>query len=299
MKKNANIILSITLLVILFLIASFVKVYIPITCNIIMKSSIDSDRDSPQIFFDTGNGYNEKESVHVLKKHEEHFLFFSFNLPGKKIYKIRIDPGIKKGNYFIKKICFVGRQSRCFSSVDFIHHFQPLHDISFFNIKNNVLSIEASGNDPFFEFSGNFIQIQNNICKIQRIWLYIVILCLYAFIMLLINYSASLYQRSHALSSYLLIFSSFFFSILFALLTYDYIKLPYSNPWFISGPMTKIKYNPNNDIIRYLYIILMPVIGLLTVTILTSLTNIKKSIIGKWEPTINLFYILKMGSYIL
>jgi|GEM_PF-4083114 len=229
MKKNARIILSITLLLILFLTASFVKIYTPITCNIIMKSSIDSDKESPQIFFDTGNGYNEKESVHVSKKHKEYFSFFSFNLPGKKIYKIRIDPGTKKGKYFIKKICFVGRQSRCFSSVDFIQHFQPLHDISFFNIRNNMLSIEASGNDPFFEFFGNFTEIQNKTCKIQKVWLYIVILCLYAFIMFLINYFVSLYQRSRTLSLYLLFFFIFFFSILFALLTYNYIKLPYSN----------------------------------------------------------------------
>jgi len=296
MKKKTNIILSITFLAILFLIASFVKIYTPITCNLIMKSSIDSDRDFAQIFFDTGNDYNEKESVRISKKHEEDFSFFSFNLPGKKIYKIRIDPGIKKGKYLIKKICFVGRQSHCFSSVNFTHYFQPLHDISFFNIKNNVLSIETNGDDPSFEFSDNFVQIQNNICKIKRIWLYIGILCLYAFIVLLLNYFVSLDQRSQRLSSYLLIFSTFFVSILFALLTYDYIKLPYSNPWSISGPLTKIKYNPNNDIIRYLYIILMPVIGLL---IVTSLTNIKKSIIGKWEPAINLPYILRMVSYIL
>ena len=77
MKKTSNIILSITSFGILLLITSFVDIYTPITCNIIMKSSIDSGRDFAQVFFDTGNSYNEKESVNISKKHEEDFSFLA------------------------------------------------------------------------------------------------------------------------------------------------------------------------------------------------------------------------------
>ena len=234
MKKQTKIILSIILLAVLFLIPSLVKIYTPITCNIIMKSPIDSDSDFVQIFYDTGNGYNEKESVKLSKNHEKDFSSFSFHLPGKIIYKIRVDPGIKKGEYSVKKICFFGAKSRCFSSVNFMHYFQSSHDISYFNIKNNLLFIGASGADPFFEFTGNFKQIQNNICKVKKIWLYIGILCLYAFIMLLLNYLLNLDRQTQRLLLYLLFFSTFFVSILFTLLTYGYIKLPYSNPWSVS-----------------------------------------------------------------
>ena len=69
MKNKSKIVLSITSFGVLFLIASFVDIYTPITCNIIMKSSIDSNRDFAQVFFDTGNDYNEKESIKVSKKH--------------------------------------------------------------------------------------------------------------------------------------------------------------------------------------------------------------------------------------
>lgn len=96
-----------------------------------MKSSIDNDRDFVQVFFDTGNGYNEKESVRVSKTHEDDFSFFSFDLPGGKIDKIRIDPGEQRGRYLIKEICFVGRKTHSFSSANFTHYFQPVKDISF------------------------------------------------------------------------------------------------------------------------------------------------------------------------
>ena len=114
--------------------------------------------------------------------------------------------------------------------------------------------------------------------------------------MLLLNYLVNLDRQSQRLLLYLLLFSTSFVSILFTVLTYDYIKLPYSNSWSISGPMTKIQYNPNNDIVRYLYIILMPVVGLLTVTFFKST---KKYIIDKREFPFNLQYVLKMVPYTL
>jgi len=50
------------------------------------------------------------------------------------------------------------------------------------------------------------------------------------------------------------------FAIVFAigLNLHTYLVLPFSNQWGVVGPLTKIKYNPNNDIIRFLFLILLP-----------------------------------------
>ena len=42
------------------------------------------------------------------------------------------------------------------------------------------------------------------------------------------------------------------------LLFVDQIRLPFSNPWDIKGPLAAKGYNPNNDIVRFLFLVFLP-----------------------------------------
>jgi hypothetical protein len=41
-------------------------------------------------------------------------------------------------------------------------------------------------------------------------------------------------------------------------LSYDGITLPFSNPWQLTGPLVTDRYNPMNDILRFLYLVVTP-----------------------------------------
>lgn len=42
------------------------------------------------------------------------------------------------------------------------------------------------------------------------------------------------------------------------LLFVDQIELPFSNPWDIKGPLAAQAYNPNNDVVRFLFLVFLP-----------------------------------------
>ncbi len=55
-----------------------------------------------------------------------------------------------------------------------------------------------------------------------------------------------------------------------AILLWNNIHLPFSNPWGITGPLTVIKFNPMNNIVRYLVVVTLPSI-LLFIVFLTRM----------------------------
>ena len=57
-----------------------------------------------------------------------------------------------------------------------------------------------------------------------------------------------------------LLASSILFLLSFALglRFYPYLRLPFSNPWGVIGPPTLHRYNPANDIVRFLLLVLLP-----------------------------------------
>ena len=117
--------------------------------------------DTYQVFYDTGKGYNEGESVVSSLQGSGVVETISFRLPGKKINKIRIDPGTKPVNVLIRKICSncLLRQ-RCWTGQDLLEY-APLHDISKFEVTDGLLSITSIGGDPYFEFKGDFSREQS------------------------------------------------------------------------------------------------------------------------------------------
>ncbi|OGY44040.1 MAG: hypothetical protein A2731_03070 [Candidatus Buchananbacteria bacterium RIFCSPHIGHO2_01_FULL_39_8] len=59
-------------------------------------------------------------------------------------------------------------------------------------------------------------------------------------------------------SHFLIAFNVFIYVFLTVLLIHDSIFLPFSNPWGVSGRLTKIQYNPVNDILRFLLLVGLP-----------------------------------------
>jgi hypothetical protein len=58
--------------------------------------------------------------------------------------------------------------------------------------------------------------------------------------------------------SYLPFFSLFALSFIISLLIQNLIKLPFSNPWKVTGPLTLINYNPVNNIVKFLFVVIFP-----------------------------------------
>ena len=50
----------------------------------------------------------------------------------------------------------------------------------------------------------------------------------------------------------------FVLSSAIGLCLYDKLTLPFSNPWNLKGPLAALEYNPNNDIVRFLFLVALP-----------------------------------------
>lgn len=76
-------------------------------------------------------------------------------------------------------------------------------------------------------------------------------------------------NKAKSLSSCLI----FILTFITGLIIYGFIQLPFVNPWGVTGPLTAIQYNPANNIIRFLLIIILPSLFLVAL-------NFNKSIKG-------------------
>jgi hypothetical protein len=65
-------------------------------------------------------------------------------------------------------------------------------------------------------------------------------------------------KSSFIRNKYLFLIAIFFSSVILGLLVWGKISLPYQNPWSVVGPLTEIKYNPVNNILRFLILVFLP-----------------------------------------
>jgi hypothetical protein len=147
----------------LILIILRMDLFLPSKLFIEVKAPAD---DTFQVFYDSGKGYNEGDSLKIHFKGGDTFQTIRFRLPSLKIKKIRIDTGTRSGTTLIKSMCIESPfKKHCWTAQDIYKEFKPLHDISAFGIKDNLLSIESSGNDPYFEYIADFSGHQVSIHK--------------------------------------------------------------------------------------------------------------------------------------
>ena len=120
------------------------------------KSSAES---VTQLFYDTGNGYNAKESIAYQVSPSKSFEKLNFSLPRKRIHNLRIDPLMHEGLFQIKKIVIKGRH-KIQNDYEILHEFDVK---SFKAIQDISLSVEPDGRlfvdvppsaiDPILELS--------------------------------------------------------------------------------------------------------------------------------------------------
>ncbi len=127
-----------------------------------------------QLFYDCGNGYNEKDSIKTIVQGNGDFEIINFTLPIKMFRKIRIDPGTHMGDVIIKSISFQLKSKNIifWNSQDIINKFKPLNQIDVFNENKGYVYIHSIGEDPYFECNFDIrdiidpINIKNNVYKI-------------------------------------------------------------------------------------------------------------------------------------
>jgi hypothetical protein len=148
-RKQRMLISAVFLAGLLLMVSVQREVFLGSTVSMEVKSARN---DTYQVFYDRGNGYNEADSVRTSVEGGD-FAKVRFQLPRAKITKIRIDPGTRESVSLIKSICLESvLRKHCWSASDIHREFKPLHDIAAFSIEDNLLHVDSTGSDPYFEY---------------------------------------------------------------------------------------------------------------------------------------------------
>jgi len=139
------------LLLLAFILASvFIinkKYYIPTRVLIDIKGPVPN---TYQLFYNIGRRYNEYDSEKVTIYEQDGFKTLIFDLPAKKIHGLRFDPGNKKGQVTIKKICIVNNKIRyCWFPERLSEYLVPSNQINRLTVNKSLLIITSAGNDPY------------------------------------------------------------------------------------------------------------------------------------------------------
>lgn len=73
---------------------------------------------------------------------------------------------------------------------------------------------------------------------------------------------------SRLLRKYIVIAGIFVIGAAVGLAAWAFIKLPFKNPWNVTGPLTLLKFNPANNIVRFVFMAMLPTILLLLLVFL-------------------------------
>ncbi|MEK4004129.1 DUF3329 domain-containing protein [Paenibacillus sp. FSL H3-0333] len=111
-----------------------------------------------QLYYDTGNGFNETESSLSGIYNQTDGKKLYFKLPNKPIYNFRFDPGIHANEKIvISKITIQNKNIlKKYESTDLLEMLVPKHDIYSVINKDGYLEVVTSGNDPQFEFVNDY-----------------------------------------------------------------------------------------------------------------------------------------------
>jgi hypothetical protein len=118
----------------------------------------DQER-SFRLYYDTGSGYNEKESVagEVLRR-DKQSTTYHFQIPhDKTLIAVRIDPDEQPARYLIKTIStnYIADSKRVYPHLTWNAEqieklFVPLHNVKPFVLQQGNLLVETEGPDPYF-----------------------------------------------------------------------------------------------------------------------------------------------------
>lgn len=114
--------------------------------KISMKSTVDG---TSQLYYDTGYGLNEGESVRVSVTEDRNYRDYRFPLPGKIIYGLRFDPLMTDGSVGIRQVQWVDGLGAALQTIH-LNQLEPLHQIESFDFRNQEIEIviNQKANDP-------------------------------------------------------------------------------------------------------------------------------------------------------
>lgn len=114
--------------------------------SILIRSSVSA---ISQIFYDTGKGIDETDSVRLVIEKGTDFQNLRFPLPKKSIRYIRFDPSDRTGHFSLKDIKIVNKVNQVIYRVN-LEAIHPLRQIKQMSIRDDILSIETipNANDP-------------------------------------------------------------------------------------------------------------------------------------------------------
>lgn len=111
-----------------------------------------------QLYFDTGNGFNEEDTAYAGIYNQTDGKRLYFNLPTKPIYKFRFDPGNHTNEKIeISKITIQNNSViKNYDSAQLQDMLVPQHDIATMKNTGEYLELITSGDDPQFEFVNDY-----------------------------------------------------------------------------------------------------------------------------------------------
>lgn len=133
--------------------------------------------DTYQVFYDVGDGFNQKDSTIFLSHGERgKFVKAVFDLPG-KIDNLRIDFGERKADIAIKSIRLKAGFFTVYywGSADIERDFNICNNVSYYY--EDVLHVKTTGNDPWIVYSKEFSKVYNPF-KVFLIFIALIITCL-------------------------------------------------------------------------------------------------------------------------
>jgi len=185
-----------------------------------------SQPDSAQIFFDTGNGYNEEESYIFKLKDNSNIVTYSLPLPAKRLTSIRIDPMNSKGSFQIKSIKITNSMSEYeWSEKKLYEELSPLNHVKVMGTNPNLFNAEATGDDPSLQIKN--IPVINKTPLIKRLYFTLIIILLFStFISIFIrinlkNLIFSLKTSKFNLILFLIVFLTVFHFSFSPIITHD------------------------------------------------------------------------------
>lgn len=123
---------------------------------------ISSGPSLAQLFWDTGNGLNEAESIRQDYEPHQGLQSLRFTLPAKPVKSLRFDPRDNQGRLEIRGIRIIDT-GQCTSAVLPLDSLHAVRDIAKLETGTDVLTIEVTpeGKDPITEFTPAAVDIVN------------------------------------------------------------------------------------------------------------------------------------------
>lgn len=250
-RSKKKLFISVLILLALGGVSHFVDFRLPSTLSLLIKGPAPN---TYALYTKTVDGITQQST---FKVYDTNSTTVRFELPAKKIDRLVIACGYKTGTFQIESICLesIFKKHR-WSATEIATDFMPRQDIINFGLKDTLLYFQSTGRSPVIECHPNVVtKVSDSVNLVDRRYMYLLSLFLSVTALLYMDPVAGFVCRYR---KELLVPAIFIASFKVALMFHDKLKLPFSNPLGIFSILTARKYNPANDIIRFVFLVMTP-----------------------------------------